>query len=651
MSRGLYRRYCQWVLSRFPADLDRRQARERRNRGKETAARETVRALRFRFDQGSPPAPPHARRRVRRQLDRAERRWRGRLRVLERPDFQRAVASLGLDLRFDEVVRVAAVSGLVAAVLGSGLLAFAVATSSAPFIAWATAILVAGPVAGFLFVAGYPEAMARRQRVLTVGRAPEAVTFLAMALRLNPSLDRAIAFAAESADEPVATELRKVLWKVLLRSPAGLEEAFLRFANEWGGDNEDLKQALFALLASSLERSDASREATIEKARHLAFAGTQRRMRDYADSLRGPTTALFALGVLLPMMIGAMLPLLSLGGLGSVADRSAPPAGPSPWVAVLALDVAFPVALAAFAWHVLGRRPGTLAPPDLKSCGPRRLPAAIAVAIALAGSVPALLPIGPLRPLAPALSVATALGLFCSWDARGPKQERDRIKQLERELPDALFLLGGRIARGEPVERVLRSVSAEMEGSAAAAFFRRIDASLQLRRGSLSEALFAPEGPLAVPSRSVRGAMRVVVAASDKDPVGAGRAVVDLSSHMRELFELDREVRRELGGVVDAMRATVCVFGPLVLGVTAGMYALLARVFSGTISFALAPETFVAAVAVYLFLAVSVIVHFSTGIEHGPDPVQFRYSLGKSLPLSLATFAAAVVCTALAISA
>ena len=643
---GLYLRYCKFILGILPADPNRARIRERALRVRvaraEAEARGASRRLADVRERSDSEAAEFERARADR--DRATRSWEATVRTLEQPRFRAAIAELGLDFRVDEVLRVAWVTAFAAAILIAPLVIAAVLVGSPSLAAVSLGTAFAAPIGAFLFVASYPEIAANRLRVQSLGKAPEAVNYMAMALRLSPSLDRAVAFAAENAEEPLGTQLRRVLWSVLMRRPSGIEDAFLAFAREWAAGDEDLKQALFTLRASSLERSDEARERALEKAREIAFAGTQRRMRDYAASLRGPTTALFALGVLLPMIIGAMLPLLSLGGLGGGAFGAPVTAGPNPALIVIALDVAFPAATAAFAWYILGRRPGTLGAPDIQPENRgRAMHAAIAAGLGIAALSTAWLPLGSMAALSPAWALAASLGGYLLLRQREAKRARDEIKALEQELPDALFLLGNRIAEGHPIEAALRSVAASMEGTEVARLFRRIDFTLQLTRGSLVEALFGTGGVLrGFPSRTVRAAMRLVVDAAAKDPIGAGRAIVDLSNHLRELLHLDREVRRELSPIVDAMKSTATFFGPLVLGVTAGMYVLLAKAFAGVLVFSLPPSTFLAAVAIYLVFTVTGIAYFATGIEHGPDPVEFRFSLGRSLPLALTTFTLAL---------
>src|SRR3990170_7216811 len=354
-----------------------------------------------------------------------------------------------------------------------------------PALLGVAALACVGPVAAYLAVASYPEMLAKRVRVESLAGAPEAVNYMAMSMRLVPALDRAVAFAAHHVQEPLATRLRRVLWSVYLRSPPGIEAAFLRFARDWGEWHEDLKRAFFAIGSAALERTEAGLERALEKARQIAYEGTKARIQEYAASLRGPTTVLFALGVLLPLILGAMLPLLSLGGLGaSLPAGSGPARGDSGVPAVLAMDLLFPVGAFAYAYRILGNRPGTGSPGEAPPSLRRRnlLVAAGLVAVAASGLVLAPAPtviLASLWTLVAAGIVALVPGL------RAWQRTRRSAARLEAEFPDALFLLGSRVSEGLPVERALATAAEATRGSEASALFDRIVRRSQSSREGL----------------------------------------------------------------------------------------------------------------------------------------------------------------------
>ncbi len=642
--RDLFERACAFAIRIWPVDAKRVQDRRRlvleRVRSQEIELQGLEQSVQFESLDG------RRREVLARRLERLRRqRDRGRA-VLEQPAFYQALEYTGLDVTLDGVLRLGGVAALAGLVISAiALLAGIVTARSVPIVTALALATAVGPIGAYVFVASYPEALARRMRVASLGAAPEAVNYMAMSMRVVPALDRAVQFAADHVEEPLASRLRKVVWSVHLRSPAGLEAAFLRFAAEWGEWQEDVKRALFALGSASVERTEAGLDRTLEKARQIAFEGTKARIMEYAASLRSPTTVLFALGVMLPVIIGAMLPLMSLGGLTpSIGGGSRPAPGTDLTVpAILAMDVLFPVGAFAYAYRILGARPGTGSSIDIDPPVSRRY-FIVAMSLGLAAILAFAFATGPLAIFIGLWLVVAAALAYLVPGLRALERRRRTIAKLEAEFPDALFILGSRIAEGVPAERALQMTADATRGSEVSALLGRILRALQTSREGLEEVLFSREGVLRdVSSRAIHAAFRMVVEVSRKDPATAGKTIVETSAYLRDLRQMDREIHRDLSSVVDAMQTTGAFFAPIVLGVTCALYGLLTRAFSRIVVLGLSPATFLGVVGVYLILAVAVITYFRVGIAHGRDPTEVRTQLTRTWPVSMAVFTAAFV--------
>ncbi|MBM4250078.1 MAG: hypothetical protein FJ149_11790 [Euryarchaeota archaeon] len=518
-----------------------------------------------------------------------------------------------------------------------------------------TGALVA-PMAALAYLGNYPRSLAARVRVLSLGRMPEAVNYMAMAMRNSPALDRAVGFAAENVEEPVATGLRRVLWQVSLRRHTSIEESFLAFAEEWGGWNDDFKRALFAIRAGEQESTREGLQRSLDKAQEIVLSGTRQRMEAFAASLSGPTFVLFSLGILLPMMLGAMLPIASMGGLRLGV-----------WETAALMDLVFPLATAAFAFRILGRRPGTSGPPRVAPAVPASRSRAILAGSAVVGAL--LLSLGALqgsglagpegRGLAPLLllwGVALPPGIYLWLTTREAKREVARIRRLEEEFPDALFQLGSRIGEGMPVEAAMLRTARTMKGTEVAALFRRISFALGLTREPLSGVLFGRGGILAEhPSRTVRASMRMVVESVRKDNLSAGQTIVGISHYLKDLQKLDAGIRHELGSVMDTMRTTALFFAPLVMGITAALYVILSGVTGGLGAGAggtnlpvppgpsIPAPLFTLITGIYLLATVVIIMAFTSGMRNGPDRVGRRHEMGTALPVAMAVFSLATL--------
>jgi len=210
------------------------------------------------------------------------------------------------------------------------------------------------PFGVFYFLATYPTRRANRIKSKNFGRMPEAVSYMSISMRLNPSLNKAVEFASDNVDEPLSGDLKQVIWNVYMKKFSSIEESYLDFAYKWGEWNEDFKRSLYAIRSSVLETTQSGVKRVLDSANRIILEGTINQVEGYLNSLSGPTMVLFALGVLLPIFIATLLPIMGLG-----MDYLP--------LVVLLMDVVFPMVTLLFAMSVLEKRPGTMLPPDIPS--------------------------------------------------------------------------------------------------------------------------------------------------------------------------------------------------------------------------------------------------------------------------------------------
>jgi Flp pilus assembly protein TadB len=577
---------------------------------------------------------------------------------LSRDKFRRAAGLLGLDVEPHEADALASLGGVVGfavGVLASWLVIFAMGWSVLDQLPIVFSCGALGALGLYILLAQYPLSLAKRLRLRSLGKSPEIVCYMVMSLNLVPSLERAVQFAAENGEEPLSSALRKVIWSVETRQSLSVDDSFMDFAAEWSGDGEELKMALYSIRGAVSEKTKEGRERVLEKATESALAGTRRRIEEFASGLSGPSTILFALGILLPLVVGSMLPMMAIGTLDVSNLESGLSTGGDPRatavITVLLMDVAFPGVAFAYAYSVIGKRPGTSSPPRVATgkaglLGPAAIAALLATlafVVAAGGSeggliVAALLVLG-------AISLPAAY-LLASAASRA-RAERKRMMTMESEFPDALFQLGRRVAEGVPLESAFPFVGGRMKDSEIGRLFACIGVAMGSSGLSPESALFDDElGALRnIGSRTIRAALRSVVSSSEMDPRTAGKMMMDFSGYLRDLQKTDHEIRLQLSGISENMRNTATLFAPLIMGVTVGLFALLSRTFAdvGEGVEMMPVWLFTATVGVYLMLMVLVISHFCSRLLHGDDDVELRWRIGTSLATSWLVFAGAVL--------
>lgn len=501
------------------------------------------------------------------------------------------------------------------------------------------------PMAVLIFTADYPDILERRLKAETIGKAPESINYMTMSMRVSPSLYRAVQFSADNTEPPISTGLKKVLWDVYTRTESSLEESFISFAMEWGEWNKDLKRALYSVRSAMLERTKEGLNSSLEKANDIIISGTKRQVEDFANSLGTPTTILFAIGILLPLIIGAMLPMVALGGLDITSTTSNEPTQSPIGLShtVLLMDVIAPLGAFLYSYKILGDRPGTSSPPEIEKEGDERkiLIQALVLTVLLTSAVilfsTQLSSLMPLPYFWPPILFVSYYFLKTSWKKRRLRKE---IIEMEREFPDALFQLGSRIAEGMPPERAFLKTSESMKGTKVGDLLQEISCTLQINRLPLEEALFGETGILENhPSRTIKATMKTVVDITKKDPQEAGKTIIQISNYLRDMEEMDHDIKSRLSQSVEMMKGTALVFAPVVMGVVSSLYFMLYSIFSEITNMQMiSPTAFTAVVALYLVLMSIVITYFTTGIKSRLDPIEFKYNIGIMLPVSIAVF-------------
>ncbi len=505
----------------------------------------------------------------------------------------------------------------------------------------ATLVAVLGtlviPFIGYAFIVNYPFMRANSLRIKMLGFMPQAVSYMVMSLYLNPSLEHAVAFASENTEEPLATDLKKILWGVYLREHDTIEEAFVQFAYEWGQWNDGFKRALYTLRVSSMRTTEQERKETLDKAAQIIMESSKRDLIGYAESLYVPTMILFSIGVMLPLILASLLPITPIG-----KDMT--------WLIVLLFDILIPGMFFVYSRKIINEKPTLTTPPDLTVHLTKNEKNLVIVISIIVGVIFAYLGLRSFDYVTSsfllwAMSIPISIYFFVT--SYPVKAEHDMLVQMNDDFPDALFNIGSRVAEGEPFEVAMRRVVDLMHGSAIEILFRRILYSLKTTRDSLEEILFGKDGILKDKStRVINTTMRVTLDSLKKDNVTAGGMIINIASHLRELKGIERDMRVKLGSATSMMQLTALYFAPITIAVTMVLYAVILGKLEQVSS--ILPEnsmfsigflkmqhisayTFSIIMVVYVFLTVLITGYFYTNVMFGDDPIQNRFEIAKMM--------------------
>lgn len=471
-----------------------------------------------------------------------------------------------------------------------------------------------------------PRVVADASRRRALGTAPWLVCRAAMRLRVTPTAEAAAVFAASDPEG----SLDRSLAAAVRRAQGTAEAGFDAFLDRWGDRLPPLRRGI-RLLEAVPAAPAAERGSRIDRALDAVLDGVRERAAADAAALRGPVTAVYAFGVLLPLALVAAIPAARVAGI----PLSVP-------VVVLLYDVLLPgVLLIAAAWLVANRPvtfPATRVPRAHPSIPDRRWPGPVSGVAVAAGAwvvAPVLLD-GWAAPVA-AVGVGTGTALVVHFSPYRPVRKRARA--VEAGLPDVLVGVGRRVENGAPVETALPATARAVDSPAGDLFVHTASRSRALGTGIVS-ALRADDGPLGeIPSRRTRDAARVLAAAT-REGRPAGPALVAAGEHLAALARVEAETRRSIRHLTGTMSHTAAVFGPLVGGVTV---ALAGRVGSKGFTPALPSAPLALAVGGYVLALAALLTTVATGLERGFDRALVGYRVGLALLAATATYLAAVV--------
>ncbi|ADE02932.1 hypothetical protein [Haloferax volcanii] len=532
-----------------------------------------------------------------------------------------------LDAGFDPETVVAAGYG---AALPAGLLGGLVALVARLPTVTVVFVALAAALGATHAVHTLPVWLATLRRTRALGNAPELVGRIALRMRIEPSVERASAFAARGGDDPLSTSLAAHTDRARGTPTAGLSA----FADAWRAWFPALDRST-ALLQTAADVPAGERDRALDRAHEVVREGTRDRLADFVGSVRGPVTAVYAFGVLLPLALVGALPAARVAGVGVTAAHVA-----------FVYDVALPACLLAAVGWVLVRRPVAFAPLSVDASHPavddhRLLGVAGGAVAGIVGFVAADALVAPwLAPLA-AAGLGTGTALFVA--ARPVVVLRARVRAVEDGLPDALYLVGRAVSEGEAVESALARAATSVPGETGDLLDEAVGVQRRLRVGVV-ESFRGEYGVLeSTPGPRVAGVATLLgLAASEGRP--AGRAIVSMADQLSALARLDAEARRELASVTETLSNTAAVFGPLVAGATVALADGMApakTLDQTAVATPLSTADLGLAVGAYVLLSAVILTTLSVGVEHGLDRHLVASRVGRALVSATATFAVA----------
>ncbi|MEM2934819.1 MAG: hypothetical protein QXF32_00430 [Candidatus Thermoplasmatota archaeon] len=500
------------------------------------------------------------------------------------------------------------------------------------------------PLLSLHYISEYPKIKAKYMKARSLGDIPEVISYLVMYLKLVPNLERAFYFAAKESNTSLAKDLRKIIWDLEIRIHKSIDDAITYFANLWGEWSEYFKRAIH-LIRNSVKEKENDRVSTLDRALDVVLEGTRDLMIDFSNKLHQPTLIIYSLGFMLPLATVAMLPAVSVIGLKFSIIHI-----------IIFYNILLPIFLFFYIRKILANRPATFNPPSLPSKKLSNLRNALISIFIFIPFIIALIYLPfDFKKFFLIWGIAISFSFYFIFTYGKYKKERDKIRKMEKEFGDALYILGRRVAEGKPPEEAFNHVAQTMKGCAIGEVFAKAFYNLISRRIKIEDAFFDEQyGALAdVYSDRIRAVIKIFIEGVKKSYEYAGVAIVKIADHLKQLQDVERKIRDSLSSITSSLRTTATFFAPLIGGVTLGMTNLMQKILSslsfsfsqditiplfGKIFYVSSSADFDIVIGIYIIILVFLILRLANGIDEGDDKIEYFYAVGKSLPIAIFIF-------------
>lgn len=528
--------------------------------------------------------------------------WAGKLFEVEffddiEPDMEDAIRFMDWRINIEAIIPQSIILSVLAFLFLSPL--FFV---GAPGIFQIMAIVV--PIGVFVYTMYYPILTAKQKVLRSSGQIILAVLYMVIYMRSSPNLEGAVRFVAQNLEGEVANDFNRMLWGVNTGRYTNIPEALEDYADKWLPYNKDFVETLNIMKAALKETSSERRNQLFAEAIENLLDATKQKMKEYSRGLKMPVMAIQGLGILLPVLVMILFPLISaFVGIPGVETYL-----------FAGYNIILPVIVYFIARQVMLSRPPTTAtqlmdsdtlPPTGKypiEIGDREiyvplLPISLLILVTLAywpmqhylgiifGSVELSSNPGTLaifRSLMLNMSVAFSAGFYLVFGYKKRVETIAEIEQMESEFPQALYVLGDALRRGTPIEIGIDNAIKNAPNLEITDMFRMISHNIKTMGMTFSQAIFDEDHGVIhrYPSNMIKSIMQAIRGSAGKGTEIVSSAMKTISNYLKQVEETQRKIEDLMSETLSTMLFMAYVLAPVVSGIAVGMGIVITRAFA-----------------------------------------------------------------------
>ncbi len=549
----------------------------------------------------------------------------------DRDKIEKALREAHIDVTPTQALSLAVVTLIVSFIL-TALLTAAIyfITEELPVLFFVLGIM--GSLFSFYYAYVTPQRLANEWKLQASSQMVPAILYIVVYMKHTSNLERAVEFAAQHLEGPLALDFKKIFYDVEIARFSTIKQSLDEYLETWREYAPEFVESFHLIESSLYEPSEQRRIQILEKSLQVILDGVYEKMLKYSREIRSPLTNIYMLGIILPTLGLALLPLAStlLGGI----------------VKWYHIAIIFNVLIPFFVWYltttILLKRPGGYGEstvlemnplyPAYRSQRPWLKEMPFLVIMLIIGLLPFIfqvplitdalglqndytfsdlgIPIleniklfdfkctdksidcaqghlvGPFGPIAMLMSLCIPLGVGLYF-SRVYRQKtlslikaREDTKTLEEEFTNSLFQLGNRLGDGIPAEIAFAKVAGSTQGQKTQSFFALVNQNIQHLGMSLENAIFDKKRGAIVyfPSALIATSMRILVESVKKGLQIAAQSLMSISEYVKNIQKINQRLHDLLAEIVSDMRSNMTFLAPLLSGIVVGLAGMIGTI-------------------------------------------------------------------------
>ena len=478
----------------------------------------------------------------------------------------------------------------------------------------------------FFFMSKTPERLAMKWKLKASSQMVPALLYIVIYMKHTSNLEKAIAFAAENLDDPLAGDFKKIFWEVESKKYSTIKDALDIYLESWKGFSIEFVEAFHLIESSLYEPNEGRRIQILERGLSVILEGVYDKMLKYSHEVKSPLTNVYMLGIVLPTLALAILPLASTM-VGDAIKASH---------LFLLFNIIIPFFVVYLTYGVMMKRPGGHGDsmllkqhplyPKYISKKPLRQGLMIGIPIIIIGLLPLIwmysIPlhpnyvdwtfgelginfmqsssllgiqehvdfpgklVGPFGPVSLILSLCVPLGIALIFIIAYKKRteeiikEKNKYTEVENEFTSSLFQLGNRIGDGFPAEVAFSKVAASTKGTATEGFFKVVSENIINFGMNLDRALFDKEKGAVVfyPSHLIVMSMKILSESVKKGLQVAAKSLMSISEYVKNIKKVETRLNDLLAEIISDMKSNMTFLAPMLSGIIVALSGMITMI-------------------------------------------------------------------------